>query len=430
MNQVEKSIQNLTKEIGSKTVFVAVSSGVDSTLLLDLASQYFDVIALHVNYKLRDKESDKDQDFLEEFCSQRNIPIQIKVHDLKSELKEKSANLQNRAREIRYAFFRENLDKTQPSVLFVGHHSNDQIETFFIQFYRNSGIAGLAGMKEQEGHVFRPFLQFSKKELLICAEERNLFWREDQSNSKNVYVRNRFRNEIIPELEKNIPELKQSVLKIMHVLQENQDIIAKETSLLIDELRNKNTVSLSEVNQWGDERIIELFRQLNVPSGFLSEFKKLMLSKKGARLDFPAKSNIGKIIRETDSLFFEFKKFRFECKLRINSSIVFELPKVFTKEKLYLDAAKIDGELHIRKWQTGDRIFPIGIKGSKLISDVLTDSKVLNANRQNQWVLCDESKIISCIGFCIDRRAIATNATEIIKCVEIEHISSDSINSL
>jgi tRNA(Ile)-lysidine synthetase-like protein len=84
----------------------------------------------------------------------------------------------------------------------------------------------------------------------------------------------------------------------------------------------------------------------------------------------------------------------------------------------------------LRKWKLGDRIFPIGVKGSKLISDVLTDAKVLNSNRTNQWLLCDESKIISCLGYCVDRRAIANSTTEIIRCVEIEHSLDNSIKSV
>ena len=430
MNKIEESIRNLANEISPTTVFVAVSGGVDSMLLIDLSAKYFNVIALHVNYKLRGSESEGDQVFLEEFCAKSTIPIFTKEVDLHAELVKKSTNLQNRAREIRYNFFKEKLSENPNSVLFVAHHSDDQIETFFIQFYRNSGIAGLSGMKDRDGNVFRPFLHFSKKEMIECAVERNLHWREDQSNAKNVYVRNRFRNEIIPVLQEEIPTIKPSILKIMDVLKENQCLIEQEISSFIDEVRIKRIVPLSAFDFWGDERIIEFFRQLGISSGFLKEFKKILRSNKGARLDFPKSAQIKSLIREKDAMFFEFDSLYLEMKPGIKSYFVDELPEVFTKEKLYLDHSKIEGELHLRKWKLGDRIFPIGVKGSKLISDVLTDAKVLNSNRTNQWLLCDESKIISCLGYCVDRRAIANFTTEIIRCVEIEHSLDNSIKSV
>jgi tRNA(Ile)-lysidine synthase len=420
MNQLEKTIQNLAHEINPEIVFVAVSAGVDSTLLLELASSYFKVIALHVNYKLRGVESDLDQLFLEEFCLKKRIPIQIKVHDLKTELQLKSNNLQNRAREIRYEFFRENLSNNENSVLFLGHHADDQIETFFMNYFRNSGIAGLSGMKQQNGNFFRPFLAFSKKEITEFAEEKKLVWREDKSNVKNDYLRNRFRNEIIPDLENQIPDLKRSVLILMYVLQENQIALEQDLAIFIENTKINRNVSVIEFSSWGDERWIELIRQLGLSTGFLHEFKKLLKSRKGAKLNFPENEVIKSVIREKDSLYFVFSEGKNDNVPVLISSMVSELPDEFSKKTLYLDDSKIDGKLIIRKWRTGDRIYPIGMVGSKLISDILTDAKVPHIERNNQWVLCDNSKIISCIGFCIDRRVIAKKDSKKIRCIEIE----------
>ncbi|MFM7668706.1 MAG: tRNA lysidine(34) synthetase TilS [Bacteroidota bacterium] len=419
MNQLEKSIQNLSGEINPEIVFVAVSAGVDSTLLLELASTYFKVIALHVNYKLRGEASDLDQAFLEDFCLKKRIPFNVKVHDLKTELQLKSSNLQNRAREIRYEFFKENLSKHENSVLFLGHHADDQIETFFINYFRNSGIAGLSGMKQQNGKFFRPFLMFSKKEISTLAIEKKLAWREDQSNVKNDYLRNRFRNEIIPELENQIPSLKSSVLHLMNILQENQIQLEKEIEIFIKNMKINANIPLSEFVLWGDERWIEVLRQFGLSTGFLKEFKKLLQSRKGAKLNFPTNERIESVIREKDSLYFVLYKGKKDEPPTIKSTIVCELPKDFSKEVVYLDDSKMDGELILRKWRQGDRIYPIGINGSKLISDVLTDAKVPHVERDNKWLLCDNSKIISCIGFCIDRRAIATKNSKKIRCIEI-----------
>ena len=420
MNQLEQSLQNLARKINPEIVFVAVSAGVDSTLLLELTASYFKVIALHVNYKLRGEDSDLDQSFLESFCAKKSIPIHVKVHDLKTELQYKSSNLQNRAREIRYDFFKENLSKHQNSVLFLGHHSDDQIETFFINYFRNSGMAGLSGMKEQNGKFFRPFLAFAKNEIVECAKEKMLIWREDQSNAKNDYLRNRFRNEIIPAIEKHIPSFKSSVLNLTQVLQKNQIQLEEEISIFIEFTKVKRNIPIIEFANWGDERWIEMLRQLKLPTGFLTELKKLLHTSKGAKLKFPKNGLIRSVIREKDSFYFEFHEPKTQNKPKLTSSIVSNLPTVFSKQILFLDDDKIKGELTLRKWSRGDRIYPIGINGSKLISDVLTDAKVTHADRNEQWVLCDDSKIISCIGHCVDRRAIATKNTIKIRCIRID----------
>lgn len=421
MNQVEKSIQELTKTLQDKTVFIAVSAGIDSTLLLELASKYFTIIALHVNYKLRGVESDEDQKFLEEFCKERNIRLQTKVYDLGYELKQKPTNLQNRARQIRYDFFQDYLKKHKNAVLFIGHHADDQVETFFLHYFRNSGLAGLSGMKKRQDQIIRPFLDFSKQELIQCAEELKLTWREDQSNAKNEYLRNRFRNEIIPFVEKEIPEIKTSVLNLMNVLRENQGQIEQEISVVLGALQKTNNILIHELKSWRDDRFIEFLRQMEIPTGFLTEFKKLLYSQKGSRLDLTSRSKYQKIIRERDSLYFVKKETEIVNLPKLKSRVVHALPTSYSKNKLYLDNSKIEGVLHVRKWKVGDRIYPIGLNGSKLISDVLTDAKVPHNERANQWVICDESKIISCGRFCIDRRAIASSESSIILCLEIIH---------
>ena len=95
------------------------------------------------------------------------------------------------------------------------------------------------------------------------------------------------------------------------------------------------------------------------------------------------------------------------------------IPKIFNKKTIYLDIEKLKGKISIRKWRIGDRIKPIGVNGSKLISDILTNAKVANHNRSNNWLIVDEEKIIACIDYCIDRRAIANQNTKHIICLEI-----------
>jgi tRNA(Ile)-lysidine synthase len=419
MNLIQEKILNLSKEIKSEIVFIAVSGGVDSMLLLDLSSKYFNIHALHVNYQLRGQESDEDQLFIEEFCSKRGIPLNVLKYDLKNELKAKKTNLQNRAREIRYDFFSGFLHKNEDSFLFLAHHSDDQIETFFLQFYRDSGIAGLSCMREINKKFVRPLLGFSKQEIIACAIENKINWREDSSNSKNTYLRNFFRNELIPSLHHEIPTLKSSILELIACFQVTQKFLEDEIREIKYHLIRNSRLEIKLAESLTDEKIIELFRQLSIPKSMLSEWKKLLISRKGALIELPELSDYLLIIRENDYLEFISSETQSVKEPKIITQIVNSVPDSFDKNTLYLDLEKISGELNLRHWIIGDRIYPIGLNGSKLISDVFTDSKVPNHLRTKKWLLCDREKIISCIGYSIDRRAIVSENSKIILKVEI-----------
>jgi tRNA(Ile)-lysidine synthase len=343
---------------------------------------------------------------------------------LKNELSSKKTNLQNRAREIRYDFFSGFLKKQDSSLLFLAHHSDDQIETFFLHYFRNSGIAGLSGMRQINNRILRPLLEFSKEDIVTYAKENEILWREDSSNSKNDYLRNRLRNELIPFLVNEIPTLKSSVLKLVSCFQENQNFLENEINELKQHLIDYSELDIEFARKLTNEKLIELFRQLTIPAGILSEWQKLIKSQKGSILKLPETSYFQKIIREKDTLLFVGKIPQVRKVPKFTMEIVSSLPKKFDKNTLYLDMKKLEGELYVRTWQKGDRIFPIGIDGSKLISDVLTHSKVSNYTRKDQWVLCDQKKIISCLGFVIDRRAIANGNSQQILKVEITFVSS------
>jgi len=421
MQSIQKAIQITQEKLGSIPVFVAVSGGVDSMLLLNLVKDYFSVVALHVNYHLRGKESDLDEELVRQFCSNQKIPLVVHDYNLGAELKQKKSNLQNRAREIRYEFFRKQLETTPDSYLFLGHHSDDQVETFFIQYLRNAGVAGLSGMKEISNRIVRPFLPFTKVQLTTFAQEIGLQWREDQSNSKNDYLRNKLRNQILPAIQIEIPTINSAVLTLMGSLQENQLRLEKEAWTLVETIKKTGRLELGEILLIDATLIVELFHQLDIPTSYLLEWKKLMDSQKGSKLILPKSKLISSVIRDDKSFFFQLvdSPLIIEPQFRVFS--VSMLPEEFSKSILFFDKQKIKGEISMRVWENGDRIYPIGLNGSKLISDVLTNSKVPHADRMKQWLLVDEEKILACMHHCIDRRAVANKTTSDILCVELQH---------
>jgi tRNA(Ile)-lysidine synthase len=412
MNKIVKYLKSFFSTNPADLYFIAVSGGVDSMLLLELMFQEnLPIHVLHVNYHLRGIESEEDELLVRNYCKSNNIPLTVESIYLKEKLEADGGNLQNEARKVRYDFFQKELNKIPNSKLVLAHHLNDQLETFFLQLLRNAGIAGLSGMKPVNNKFLRPLLNFKKEEIYSLAIDRNISWREDKSNSKNDYSRNRLRNEIIPLLVTEIPTLENSILLLqdkfqVRLLETNEKI--KTIHLEIERLRS---LKIATWNQLQSIEKIELLKKLEIPTYLFDAFNKLAHAQKGAKIQWNTNLIQKLVIREND--YFQFITNEVEFKLpKIEIEKTTDFPSTFSKSTIFLDESKIIGEISIRKWKIGDRIFPIGLEGSKLISDVITDAKIPNHLRENQLVLTDDDKILACHNLSIDRRAIASKSSQ------------------
>lgn len=370
------------------------------------------VSALHVNYLLRGEDSENDQIHVEECCRKMHIPCHVKRVDLNRYLAEKGGNLQDEARKVRYSYFNTfKLKKDMKIVL--GQHADDQVETFFLNLARGSGIMGLSCMLPDHKGYLRPLLPFSKTEIIAYAKENEVHWREDVSNATNKYNRNKLRNVILPEVKKAIPSLQESVLLLTRVFQETQKGIEDSVRPIVRRIEDEGSLSFDVLDALNEFEIMEILRQLDLPSGLPGEIQKLRSSEKGKRIEFDHKV-FDCIVREEDQFYFSRKNQSFILpQLEINP--VDQLPKVFSKDVIYLNPNKLNGNLKIRTWQSGDRMRPIGMKGSKLISDILSDAKIPNHVRQHQLVVHDDEKIVWCVGFAVGRDAVAVNGGEILR---------------
>ncbi len=379
--------------------FVACSGGVDSMVLLYILQKNgYAVSALHVNYQLRGLDSEKDQKLIETTCKRVGISVHIKRIDLHKMLEINGGNLQEEARNERYAFF-QNFTKTADSKIVFGHHADDQVETFFLNLARGAGIMGLSGMLEENTGYLRPLLPFSKAEILAYAAENNVVWREDISNESNTYQRNKLRNIILPALKQFIPELSESVLLLVSVFQENQQELERIVTPITRKIVTYSSVSIKEFNLLSKEEILELLRQLGIPLRMFTEVMKLQNSEKGHHLNL-SNNFYSCIIREEDYFYFQSNTAIQKTPVLSREKVDF-LPKKYTKDALFINPIAVEGELHLRKWEIGDRMYPIGAGGSKLISDILTDAKVPNYLRKDQFIVHDDRQILWCVGFAI-----------------------------
>ena len=412
MNSLKQHIKQFIQPFKDETLFVACSGGIDSMVLLDLLSSVHQHIhVLHVNYHLRGEDSNQDQQLIENECNKRNIPFTVLEIDLKSELNTNNSNLQDKARKVRYDFFEKQLSE-KPSKIVVAHHQDDQIETFFINISRKSGIMGLSAMLPFHNNILRPLLSISRAVINQYALAKGINWREDRSNLENTYQRNKWRNIFLPLIEKENSDIKQSVLLLIEKFQETQSILENKVSDLNLQISATGALSFKEFDNLSMEELFELLRQLNLgTTGNLKELQKLRLSDKGKKLTLQ-QNNFIEIICE-DSYFF-FKKVELNTLPTLKLKSISELPSTFNKESIYLNKAKINGELVLRYWKIGDRIEPIGLNGSKLISDIITDAKVPHHERNQQLVLCDNVAIHWCVGLSIGSKAIAKPGDDII----------------
>lgn len=401
--------------------FVAVSGGHDSMLLLELCrSTSLPITVLHVNYQLRGEESKGDQAFVEDYCQRHAIPFHVHRIELKEQLTS-GGNLQQLARKERYAFFETHLNQVPNSYLMAAQHQDDQLETFWLQLYRGSGLSGLQGMLEKNGRILRPLLPFSSLELKQLSKEMNVSWREDSSNQSTKYLRNLFRLNLIPALEQEIPTLRDSIQRMQGIfqstLEENQaEIEAITESILINKI-----ITSYELVHITDFKLVEVLKNLSIPAVFAKKIRKLLHGEAGKQLNW--KSNEGpflSVVKERDSLRFLPTTPQAAITPTFHAQLITELPSVFDKNALFLDQSKVVGELYVRPWTKGDRMQPIGLSGSKLISDILKDDHVPTSEKQERFVLCDDEKIICCIGHRIDRRSIASEQSKLIIRVEIQ----------
>jgi len=218
---LDQLAQNLELDRTSHRHFgLCLSGGLDSTVMAFGMAQIrtsfpVQIEALHLNFGLRGKDSDRDEEAVRRLCQELKIPLKVKKVRLK-----KTTSVQDQARSARLQAIGEWL----PSVeVLEAHHQGDQVETFFLNLFRGAGLRGLSSLKmksKREGRlVWRPMLSFSKDDLDSIARKSRLKWREDKSNQLIVYDRNFVRLKILPLVEKRFPAYRGSVLSSIALLQ-------------------------------------------------------------------------------------------------------------------------------------------------------------------------------------------------------------------
>ncbi|MFK7787598.1 MAG: tRNA lysidine(34) synthetase TilS [Crocinitomicaceae bacterium] len=412
---------SIWQNLRESNVFLACSGGVDSMVLLHALHRLnINLRVIHVNYQLRGEDSELDAELVETTCRALGVPFEIRAINLKEQL-ENGGNLQEEARNVRYSWFDEILQENSKNRIALAHHQDDQVETFLMNLARKSGVLGLACMKYEHKGIVRPMIDFSKLEILKYAKTHKVQWRQDQSNATNNYTRNRLRNEFIPLIHSEIQGFNDSVIALIRSFQEKQIELERTVASILKSIYETGALSRSRFEALDELEQIEVLRQLGISPSYLPRL--INLTERGKRLEFNH-SAFESVVRDEDQFTFLKKEL---SSFELHLEKVDSLPKVFDKAHAYLDKSKIQGELRLRKWEIGDRIAPIGMKGSQLISDIIKDAKINADSKRNQLVMHDDANILWCVGLKISRKAIAeAHSTEILRCSIIDSRAEES----
>ena len=180
---------------------LAISSGVDSMVLANLfLINNLNFSIAHCNFQLRGKESDDDELFINKWCLEKDIKLYNKKFSTEDYCKNNKLTIQMGARELRYEWFSELIDKEKYDFIVTAHHIDDQLETFIINSIRGTGIDGLVGIPDKINKIIRPLLMSSKDQIIEYSKVNKINYREDSSNDKEDYLRNKIRHSVIPYL--------------------------------------------------------------------------------------------------------------------------------------------------------------------------------------------------------------------------------------
>ena len=191
------------------SVCVGFSGGADSVCLLELLYELREELsirleAVHVNHNLRGRESDGDQDFAEEFCRKRGIPLHLYSFEVKKMAGNLGCGLEEAGRQARRNAYGDCVRRLGGARIALAHHQNDLAETLLFHLSRGTSLEGMAALRPVRGQVIRPLLCVSRKEIEEELRRRGLSWRTDSSNLTDDYTRNCIRHQVIPVLEERV----------------------------------------------------------------------------------------------------------------------------------------------------------------------------------------------------------------------------------
>ncbi len=421
---------------GVTSILVAVSGGVDSVVLLHLlqsvAPDYgLDLEVAHLDHGIR-SESAADADFVAELCRDWGLSCHVDRAEVPALATRRGWSLEMAGRQARREFLQRTADERGYERIALAHHRDDQVETFFLRLLRGTGISGLSSMHRLQGCWWRPLLAVSRQQILAYAKQQGLRWVEDESNRDPVFLRNRLRQQIVPQLREFNPQLDERLSVLCAQVQLEEDFWQQQLDQLFPRLvvSGQNGFRLDRILLLGLHpamrlRVLrEALRQVRgdlqrIEADHLQAIENLLQADRSqAQLDLPdcwVARRYGQLWLRTAP---PARPQAYDLPLPFSGEV--ELPDGRTLGATVLaeqqgeslavaefSLAEFNEPLRIRSWQAGDRFEPAGMLGCKRLKRFFSDDKMEIEERARVPLLVSGEIILWVVGRRRSRHAIA-----------------------
>ncbi len=432
--------QHLQQGIHHEAIFIiAVSGGADSMALAHIMHRLFPerIVLAHVNYQLRQHESNNDAAAVHAWAKAQQIPIFYHVANTKQWAKNNGMGIQEAARAIRYEWFAQLLAQFEHAWICTAHHANDVVETAMLHWLRGTGIKGLVGIpeKDTDRRIVRPLLPFSKAAIEQYVVSQNIPHVHDSSNDSTVYTRNYIRLQLLPAVAERFPQVQASIFDNTQRMQGAYAIYRKAIQKKLKSLLSvQNNAWYTPIKRWQHlEHVTTYLWEWLTPYGFsaaqMQEVPKLFTATNGSFIATETHRllvNRGWLIltpntvlatahvtiqqHETTVVFAGGV-----CSLtQMKNATVTDVATI-----AIIDATVVHWPLLLRKWQAGDYFYPLGLGKKKKLARFFIDQKMSPLEKEQQWVLQDaKGTIIWVVGRRIDDRVKVQANTK--QCLHIQ----------
>jgi len=442
---VFETMQNTIKENGliafGDRIVIGLSGGADSLAmthaLLKLREVYcLTLYAVHVNHMFRGEHADADEAFVKTFCMVNNLPcFTFKVNVL-SKARALGISFEEAGRSVRYEKFEQVLKQVGANKIAVAQNKNDVVETFFINLFRGSGVDGLASIDYmREGLFIRPILDVNRRDIECYCDQNNLMPRHDHTNDENDYVRNKIRNEFLPQVRATFnPSIDETIGKTVHLMKSEKAFWKAHSSRLFDSTC-KQVEGDIHIDKNAFEKLFES-EQYQLLRHCIAQLRGSLTDVSFNTINRIIDLNRTGAICKIDNQFSIINQYDLLVLYENRTKSAVDIPKLITKRisrqeltkykldntSVAIDFDAVIGAMVVRTRKDGDRFVPLGMNGHKKIKDFFIDEKVPKYERDSIHLVCDDEKIIWIENMRLDDRCKITETTNNIMILSFQEL--------
>lgn len=434
--KIQEALKSRCLVSDDSRVLVALSGGADSVALLDvLVALGYECVVAHCNFHLRGEESNRDCAHAVALAESLGVEIHVKDFDVPAYESQYRVSTEMACRELRYEWFEQLREAIGADVIAVAHHRDDNIETFFLNLLRGTGIAGLTGMAYRNDRIVRPMLDCTRVEIEQYLRDRHLDYVTDSTNLQNDFKRNRLRNVILPMIEEQFPGASDAIATTIANLKGSEAVYHSRISEIERKYKKENIIEVAQLvaDEVGVKTLLfELLRLYGFNATHVHDIVA-SIDQSGKRFysgRCVALLDRGRLILSDESQGNDSEEYIVDLSENINSPIDLavsiiendgDLSLKTDVNKVFFDAEILscDAVFKLRHWQQGDRLAPFGMKGTKKLSDIFSDAKLSLDDKSRVWLLTRNDEIVWVLGIRASRHFAVTETTKRVLQIEI-----------